>query len=154
MTNLQKILAGALILGASFLHPQASRADEFSLEAGVIPDAELWVASKQTKYPLVLYQEASAEIDFLKYFFVGGAVSIYEVPQTNTPAPWPFCINLIFNAGLQFGNQSENLKIIYKHQSQHPINPYATTPMFNQTDSFFDSIGVKFTIKIPPLLNF
>jgi len=137
-----------------FLTPKKTRADKFSIEFGIIPDANLSVVNKQNKYPVVLYQEASTEIDFLKYLFVEGRVGIYEVPQTNTPAPWPFSINLRVNAGFQFGKEFENLKIIYTHQSQHPINPYGTAPLFIQTDSFFDSVGVKFTIKIPPLLKF
>jgi len=129
-------------LGARLFFPVKSSADEFSVQAGIIPDAALITPKNQTLYNNVLFQSMSVKIDILKYFFIGGSMSVFEVPQTNTLSPWVFYSNLEFNAGLQFGD----FKFIYEHDSQHPVNPYSTFPMFNQ-DGFYDKFYLEYKVK-------
>jgi hypothetical protein len=142
MVNLGKIFAATGLVARLCLSPVQSHADEFSLKAGIITDAALVSLKNQEIYNNVLFQTLSTKIDLFKYFFIGGSMTAFEVPQANTLAPWLFYTDLKFNTGLQFGN----LLIKYEHGSQHPSTPYGTT-LFDLPDGFQDIFSLEYTVK-------
>jgi hypothetical protein len=142
MNKLKNLLAAAGI-GISLLFPTLSHADEFSVKAGIATDAALVNTKNQEIDNNVLFQTLDAKIDIFKYAFIGGSMTAFEVPQTNTLAPWVFYSNIKLNAGLQW----KDLKLAYEHGSQHPVTPYGTT-LFNLPDGFQDTISLEYKLKL------
>lgn len=142
MSKLRNLLA-ATGLGLSLLFPDYSHADEFSIKAGITTDAALVSTKNQEVDNNVLFQMLDAKIDIFRYFFIGGSMTAFEVPQTNTLAPWVFYSDIKLNAGAQW----KDLKFTYEHGSQHPVTPYETT-LFNLPDGFQDIIFLEYQLKL------
>jgi hypothetical protein len=143
----------ALCLGAKLLSPVKSDASEVIMEAGIMPNA-VWLNPNGDSYynKDVLFQTIGLELDFLNlpkfkfipetHFFVGGKMTIFEVPQNNTVSPWVFYSSIIASAGIRFG---EDFRIFYEHRSNHPMDPYSVPMM--ALDQFYDRILLEYKKK-------
>ena len=93
----------ALGLVACLSLPAKVSPDDFVFQAGIIPDAILVDSNIQTSCDWVLFQKLSTELSLFNYrnfrFFTGGSMEMFEVPQSNTPAPWVFYTDLTFRLG-------------------------------------------------------
>ena len=129
MKNLKSALAGALLLGTSFLIPQTSRGDEIALQLGVIPNSALIEPGNQNFYNWVLFQKLKLQLDlFNSHFFLGGGASVFEVTQKIPPSADVFCSNVSVFTGLQF----KNCKIVGEYERRYPKSPYSNLPIFNK----------------------
>ncbi len=142
MGKLRNLLA-ATGIGISLLFPALSHADEFSVKAGIVTDTALVNPKNQEVNNKVLLQTLDAKIDIFKYAFIGGSMTAFEVPQTNTLAPWVFYSDIKLNAGFQWNN----LKLEYEHGSQHPVTPYGVA-LFDLPDGFQDTISLEYQLKL------
>jgi hypothetical protein len=142
MSKLRNLLAAAGI-GISLLFPDLSHANDFSVEAGITTDAALVNPKNQKTENNVLFQTLGAKMDIFKYAFIGGSMTAFEVPQTDTLAPWVFYSDIKLNAGFQWNN----LKLEYEHGSQHPVTPYGVT-LFDLPDGFQDTISLEYQLKL------
>ncbi len=154
MKNKLKKGLAALCLGASLLtNPLKANANEVLVEAGIMPNA-VWLNPNGDDYynKNVLFQTLGVELDIFKIpkikfvppisFFVNGSMTIFEVPQNNTVAPWVFYSSIEAGAGIRFG---ENLSFRYLHTSNHAIDPYSVPMM--PLDQFYDRIFLEYKKK-------
>ncbi len=92
----------------------------FALEIGYAPYYASVNADTYLKDRNIFYVTMEAEVDILKYLFIGGTVKTYVNDKPNDYKFTPFEADYILETGLRY----KNIELGFKHFCLHPVRPF------------------------------